>query len=138
MKKALAVTLTAVLVGGLFTYAAAHQGQGRGSGPGSCWEDGGNRRCDGDLRERGDRGGRGFGPGNCRNFQDSSGEVEDAEAATAIVESMLERRSNPNLQVGKVTEAGRDFEVEIVTRDGSLANKLFVEKRTGRIVPAYR
>ena len=54
------------------------------------------------------------------------------------MESLLERRNNPNLQVGKVTEAGRDFEVEIVTKDGSLANKLFVEKRTGRIIPAYR
>ena len=43
-----------------------------------------------------------------------------------------------NLKVGKVTEAGRDFMVEIVTQDGSLANKVYVEKRTGRVVPAYR
>jgi hypothetical protein len=42
------------------------------------------------------------------------------------------------LKVGKVTETGRDFEVEIVTQDGSLANKLYVEKNSGRIVPAYK
>jgi len=143
MKKALAMTLTAVLVGGLFSYAAAHQGQGkgwgRGNGPGSCAEDGRGSCLDSDARERGDFRGRGFGPGNCRNNTGNSfGQVEDAAAATALVESLLERRNNPNLQVGKVTEAGRDFEVEIVTKDGSLANKLFVEKRTGRIIPAYR
>jgi hypothetical protein len=88
--------------------------------------------------KKGDRGGRGFGPGNCRNLRESFGEVEDAEAAAAIVGELLEQRQNPYLQVGKVTETGRDFEVEIVTKDGSLANKLFVEKRTGRIIPAYR
>jgi hypothetical protein len=143
MKKALAVTLTAVLVGGLFSYAAAHQSQGkgwgRGNGPGSCLEDGKGSCFDSGAREQGDSRGRGFGPGNCRNgSRDSFGQVDDAEAATALVESLLERRNNPNLQVGKVTEAGRDFEVEIVTKDGSLANKLFVEKRSGRIIPAYR
>ena len=143
MKKALAVTLTAVLVGGLFSYAAAHQSQGRGwgrgHGPGSCPEDGRGSCLDSDARGKGDFRGQGFGPGNCRNTTgDSFGQVEDAEAATALVESLLARRQNPNLQVGKVTEAGRDFEVEIVTKDGSLANKLFVEKRSGRIIPAYR
>jgi len=142
MKKAMAAALTVVFIGGLVSYAAAHQSQGRGwgrgNGPGSCLEDGRGSCQDGDSRGRGEFKGRGFGPGNCRNGGDSFGQVEDTEAATALVESLLERRNNPNLQVGKVTEAGRDYEVEIVTKDGSLANKLFVEKSSGRIIPAYR
>jgi hypothetical protein len=142
MKKTLAVMAAFALVAGIYGYASAHQGQGRGwgkgNGPGSCWEDRGSRGWGDDSREQGRRGGRDCGPGNCRNLEVSAGEVENAEAAAAIVETMLERRSNPNLKVGAVTEAGRDFEVEIVTKDGSLANKLFVEKRTGRIIPAYR
>lgn len=146
MKKALAVALTAVMVGGLFTYAAAHQGQGRGWGrgwqqggsPGACRDDTGAPCWEGEAREKGEWRGRGAGPGNCRNPRESLGEVENSEAAAAIVQELLERRSNPYLQVGKVTETGRDYEVEIVTKDGSLANKLFVEKRTGRVIPAYR
>lgn len=142
MKKAMAVVLGTVLVGGLVSYAGAHQGRGRGwergGSPGSCWDDRGAPCWNDEAREKGDRGGRGFGPGNCRNLRESFGEVEDAEAAAAIVGELLEQRQNPYLQVGKVTETGRDFEVEIVTKDGSLANKLFVEKRTGRIIPAYR
>lgn len=146
MKKVLAVALTAVMVGGLFTYAAAHQGQGRGWGrgwqqggsPGSCWDDTGAPCWEGEAREKGAWRGRGAGPGNCRNPRQSLGEVENSEAAAAIVQELLERRNNPYLQVGKVTETGRDYEVEIVTKDGSLANKLFVEKRTGRVIPAYR
>ena len=144
MKKAMAATLTAVLVGGLFTYAAAHQGEGRGKGwargggPGACWDTRGASCRETEPRELGEWRGRGFGPGNCRSPRDSFGEVENPEAAAAIVQELLEGRRNPNLQVGKVTETGRDFEVEIVTKDGSLANKLFVEKRSGRIIPAYR
>jgi len=142
MKKVLAVMMAFAFVAGIYSFASAHQGQGRGwgkgNGPGSCWEDRGSRGPEGEFGGQGRRGGRDCGPGNCRNFQDEAGEVESAEAAAVIVGSMLERRGNPNLKVGAVAEAGRDFEVEIVTKDGSLANKLFVEKRTGRIIPAYR
>ena len=63
--------------------------------------------------------------------------MDKAETAAEIVAGRLEDTGNPNLKVGKVTEAGRDFEVEIVTKDGSLANKVFVEKATGRIIPAF-
>jgi hypothetical protein len=64
-------------------------------------------------------------------------ELDTPEAAAEIVANRLESGGNPNLKVGKVTEVGRDFEVEIVTKDGSLANKVLVEKSTGRILSAY-
>ena len=87
-----------------------------------------------------DNRGRGYGPGYCRNNSDNArafGEVDKAEAAAEIVADRLEAAGNPNLKVGKVTEVGRDFEVEIVTKDGGLANKVLVEKSTGRILSAY-
>ena len=52
--------------------------------------------------------------------------------------AFIGRTGNPNLKIGKVTEAGRDYEIEIVTQDGSLANKVFVEKSSGRVISAYR
>ena len=82
--------------------------------------------------------GYGYGPGNCFSSEAQTafgGEVDQAEEAKAIVES---RMRNPNLKVGEIRETGRDFEVDIVTKDGSLANKLYVEKSSGRIFPAYR
>jgi hypothetical protein len=98
---------------------------GRGRGRGACFEDGGSDRK---------------GPGRFRNLEleGVDGEVDRQEEATLIVSTFLERRGNPNLKVGKVTESGRDFVVEIVTQDGSLANKVYIEKKTGKIIPAYR
>lgn len=155
MKRILAITLTVALVGGLFTYAAAHGRGGRwggGNGQGQCWQDsdenGKDRGPDG---EYGERRGRGFGRGDCdgpcrgdgprssrRDIEGVEGEIDSAEEASAVVGWFLEKRRNPNLKIGKVTEAGRDYEVEIVTQDGSLANKLYVEKNSGRIIPAYK
>ena len=159
MKKMLVITLTAVLLGGAFSYAAARPGGGgmwgRGEGSGPCYQ-GENfeppcrdlSAADNDDRRRGrgrgacfEDGGSGRkGPGSFRNLdlEGIDGEVDQQEEAALIVSTFLERGGNPNLKVGKVTEAGRDFMVEIVTQDGSLANKVYVEKRTGRVVPAYR
>lgn len=145
MKKTLAVAVTVVLVGGLVTFAAARPrggGWGGGNGPGNCWQEnsenrGGNGPCwDGEGRR-----GRGNGPGSCREggeFSRSEGDVDTEEKASEIVTSFITRTGNPNLKAGKVTEAGRDYEVEIVTQEGSLANKVFIEKRSGRVIPAYR
>lgn len=161
MKKMLVITLTAVLLGGAFSYAAARPGGrgmwDRGEGSSPCYQ-GENFEppCrdlsagDNDDRRRGRGRGRGAcfedggadrkGPGRFRNLalEGVDGEVDRQEEATLIVSTFLERRGNPNLKVGKVTESGRDFVVEIVTQDGSLANKVYIEKKTGRIIPAYR
>ena len=53
------------------------------------------------------------------------------EEAGTIVRKMI--GDNPNLEVGKITEREDGFNVQVVTRKGgALADRLFVEKSTGR------
>jgi hypothetical protein len=49
----------------------------------------------------------------------------------------LQSTRNPNLKLGKITEQGDAFEAEIVTKEGSLVDKLLVDKSTGWMHPAY-
>jgi len=54
------------------------------------------------------------------------------------VKHMMEHRiawaGNPNLKVGEVTEKDGDIiEVEIVTKDGSLVQKIEIDRHTGRM-----
>jgi Spy/CpxP family protein refolding chaperone len=58
------------------------------------------------------------------------------DGARTVVENYLEATRNPNLKLGKITEQGDAFEAEIVTKDGSLVDKLLVEKSTGWMHPA--
>jgi hypothetical protein len=58
------------------------------------------------------------------------------DAARAVVENYLQSTRNPNLIIGKITEQGNAFEAEIVTREGSLVDKLLVDKTTGWMRPA--
>jgi hypothetical protein len=44
---------------------------------------------------------------------------------------------NPNLKVGKIEDKGGYFEAEITTNDGSLVDKLLVDKDTGRMRSVY-
>jgi hypothetical protein len=44
---------------------------------------------------------------------------------------------NPNLKVGKITDRDTYFEVEILTKEDSLADKLAVYKNTGWMRPIY-
>jgi hypothetical protein len=91
-------------------------GPGYGRGPGSM----------GRAPEQGETGQR-------------SGRLEtplNKEGARAVVENYLQSTRNPNLKLGKITEQGVAFGAEIVTKDGSLVDKLLVDKSTGWIHPA--
>lgn len=44
---------------------------------------------------------------------------------------------NPNLKVGKVTDRDTYFEVEILTKEDSFADKLAVDKNTGWMRSIY-
>jgi hypothetical protein len=57
-------------------------------------------------------------------------EILTAEQAKTTVQNYTKATRNPNLKVGKVTETDTDFEVEIVTKDDSLVDKIRVDKRT--------
>jgi len=58
------------------------------------------------------------------------------EGARMVVENYLQSTRNPNLKLGKTTDQGDAFETEIVTKDGSLVDKLLVDKSTGWMRPA--
>jgi Spy/CpxP family protein refolding chaperone len=57
------------------------------------------------------------------------------DGARTVVENYLQSTRNPNLKLGKITEQGDAFEAEIVTKEGSLVDKLLIEKSTGWMHP---
>jgi hypothetical protein len=57
--------------------------------------------------------------------------------AKQLVEDHIRYIRNPNLQVGKTKEYDMAYEVEIVTKDGSLVDKVFVDKYTGWMRSVY-
>lgn len=67
-----------------------------------------------------------------------AGEALTQEDAVSIVEGYLKKINNPNLKVGEVERtADEDYLVEIVTRDGSLVDKLEVNRFSGWIHSIY-
>lgn len=67
-----------------------------------------------------------------------AGEALTQEDAVSIVENYLKKINNPNLEVGEVEEtADEDYLVEIVTKDGSLVDKLEVDRLSGWIHSIY-
>ncbi|MCG7852479.1 MAG: hypothetical protein MIO92_08145 [Methanosarcinaceae archaeon] len=57
--------------------------------------------------------------------------------ARAILENYITNMKNPNLQLGKIKDAGTTFEAEILTKDNSLVDKIMVDKATGWMRSAY-
>ncbi|MEJ2226459.1 MAG: hypothetical protein P8X49_15130 [Syntrophobacterales bacterium] len=63
------------------------------------------------------------------------GKPLSADQAKAMVEQQI--GGNPNLKAGKVTEKDGAYEVDIVTKDGSLVDKIQVNKQTGWFRSVY-
>lgn len=63
------------------------------------------------------------------------GQPLSADQAKAMVEQHI--GGNPNLKVGKVTEKDGNYEVDVVTKDGSLVDKIQVNKQTGWFRSVY-
>jgi hypothetical protein len=61
----------------------------------------------------------------------------DQDQAKQQVEDYLKSTKNPNLKIGKIEEKGNDYEVNIETKDGSLADKILISKDTGWMRSAY-
>ncbi len=62
----------------------------------------------------------------------------DKDQAKQVLEYYLRSTRNPNLKLGDVKDEGSYFEGDIVTKkEGSLADKLAVDKDTGWIHPLY-
>jgi len=61
----------------------------------------------------------------------------DRNQAKEEVENYLNSGRNPNLKLGKIEDKGNGYEINIVTKGGSLVDKLDVNKYTGWIQSAY-
>ena len=59
------------------------------------------------------------------------------EEATRLLKRYVRDTDNPNLKVGKITEEKDRFVGEITTKDGSLVDKIIIDKRTGWMKSAY-
>ena len=59
------------------------------------------------------------------------------EQARQQVERYLKSTGNPNLKAGKIEDKGELFQVEIVAKDGSLVDKILVNKSSGTMRSIY-
>jgi len=82
--------------------------------------------------------GYGYGPqyGYGRQYQQPSKPLSEDQAKQEV-ENYLSSTRNPNLKMGKIEDKGTDYEVNIETKDGSLVNKILVNKDTGSMRSAY-
>jgi hypothetical protein len=81
-----------------------------------------------------------MGPGYGGQYEPPSQQPQkplDEKGAKGILETYLRGTRNPNLRVGKITEQGNYFEAEIVTKGGSLVDKILVDRYTGWIRSIY-
>ena len=127
------------------------RGYGMGPGTGMMGSRGGYGNGPGRMGPRGGYGmgpgmmgpgtGRGMGPGGSgsgyrQSYRGSQSPLKEKEAVS-VVENYLKSTRNPNLKPGKVKDAGTAFEVEILTKNDSLVDKVLVNKRSGWIRSAY-
>ena len=140
MKKTLLLATMAILVLGLgFSVAYAHMGPGYGygmgpgmMGPGYGY---GYGMGPGMMQP-----GYGYGYGPQYGYGQQYGQPPKPlteNQARQEVENYLSSTRNPNLKMGKIEDKGNDYEVNIETKDGSLANKILVNKDTGWMRSAY-
>jgi hypothetical protein len=61
----------------------------------------------------------------------------EKEEAKEQVEDMLKRSRNPNLKPGAIEEEEDSYIVDILTKDGSLVDKMQVHKETGMMRSVY-
>ena len=60
------------------------------------------------------------------------------EQTGQIAQTHLQALGNPNLKLGKIAEFEPYFEIPILTKDGSLVEKILVDKRTGWLRSVYQ
>jgi hypothetical protein len=54
-----------------------------------------------------------------------------------LLENYLRNTGNPNLKLGDISEKEKSYEAEILTKDGSLVDKIQVQKYTGWFRSVY-
>ncbi len=117
--------------GGMMGGGAGYGGQQQGFGPGAGY---GGMMGPGHGHGFGNGAGFGFGP--CGQAA-AAGEDIDVDGVKARMERWLAVQNNERLKLGKVEEVDDDtITAEIVTVDGSLVQKLAIDRHTGRTQPA--
>jgi hypothetical protein len=85
--------------------------------------------------------GPGYGYGYCPQYQQpqyqQSQKPLDEKGAKTILENYLRSTRNPNLKLGKIEDKGDEFEADILTKGGSLVDKILVSKNNGWMHSAY-
>ena len=84
--------------------------------------------------------GYGYGPQYGRQYAPRYQQPEkpvNENQAKEMVENYLQSTRNPNLKLGKIEDTGNAYEANIVTKNGSLVNKILVDKDTGQMHSAY-
>jgi hypothetical protein len=139
MKKSLTTILVIVSVSylGLTTFQAKSLGGGHGGGMMGA---GGHHGYGGGMMDNNE----GMVPYSSRdNHQDRYGGYEKRQRqmqereAREIIENQIRSTRNPNLKVGKIEDMGPTFNAEIVTKDGSLVDKVAVDKNSGSMRSLY-
>jgi len=77
-----------------------------------------------------------MGPGYGPQYKQPRQPMKE-EDAKAIVETYVQSTRNPNMKLGNIEDKGSVFEAEILTKDGSLADKIAVDKYTGWMRSIY-
>jgi hypothetical protein len=80
--------------------------------------------------------GRQYGPQYGRQYHQPQKPL-DRNQAKQEVENYLGSMRNPNLKLGKIEEKGNNYQINIVTKDGSLVDRILVDKNTGWMRSAY-
>jgi hypothetical protein len=80
---------------------------------------------------------RHYGPSE--GWKQQTGKTLTQENAVSIVQGYLKGSGNPNLKIGKVEKKeDGNYLVEILTKEGSLVDKIVVDRKTGRFTSIYR
>lgn len=61
----------------------------------------------------------------------NQGQPLSKEQAKQMLDNYVGYTNNPNLKLGEITDKGDFFEATIITKDGSLVEKIQVDKKTG-------
>lgn len=127
-------TLVLVTLFTLPTYARGHGMSGGGgmmgggSGMGTYGGQGGGS---GMGMHGGQDGGSQYGPQNSpqneHQYRDQQGPMYKIDAEK-MMEGYIRSTRNPNLKLGKIEDKGNFFECEILTKDGSLVDKVAIDK----------
>jgi len=80
--------------------------------------------------------GQQYGPQYRRQYQQPQNPL-DKNQAKQQVENYLKSSRNPNLKLGKIEEKDNNYQINIETKNGSLVDKILVNKNTGWMRSAY-